>query len=390
VAERILLFSANLPPYGGTAAWVRLWLENMPVGAETDFLFAPRPGARESVISRLRPHELKKSHMMEVSTRHLRNGYLVRVKAALALLRLLLGGQYDLVFPLLNDSEILAYGTVLLARLISGRRVGLVVRCAGYPLPWRRVGSFRGRVLSFLLRRVYGYASQVVAINQAVKSYLKELFDVPDGRIVVSPISVPCSGDGALKERPEGAFQFAIMSRLEPEKGVGDVVEAFARLVREGADAQLHLYGTGSMLKALKEQAMEFGLDGRVFFHGWVENPMAVLAGTDCLILASASEGTPRSILEAGCVGTPTIATDVGGVGEIITHSENGWLFDYGDVHALTVLMREISTMDKERFLDVRRAIKAKIIEDFSLVAETARIARTLRQALSQLCQPLG
>ena len=382
MAERILLFSASLPPQGGTLSWTSLWLKNMPAGAETDFLFAPQPGAREQVASRLRPDELKKIRVIEVPTGSLRNGYVIRVKSFLVLLRLLLSGEYALVFPLHNDSNILGYWAVRFVNMIKRRRVGLVLRCAGYPLPWRRVGTLRGWVLSILLRRVYAYAGQVIAINQEVKGQLKKLFHVSDNRIVVCPISVPCPCDEALPQRPGGPFRFAVMSRLEPEKGVSHVIEAFIRLVRDGVDAQLHIHGTGSSMEVLEKQARESHLEGRIFFHGWVEEPMAVLAGMECLVLASASEGTPRSILEAGCVGTPTIATDVGGVAEIITHGENGWLFDYGDVDALTDLMRAAVTMDGECFFAMRRAIKAKIIEDFSVASETARVAQVLRQAL--------
>lgn len=371
-----------MSPYGGTVIWTRLWLDNIPIGVEMDFLFAPRVGLCEEVTSRLCIDGLKKCRVIEVPTRHLKSNLMVRITSTLALIRLLSRGEYALVLPLLNDSNLLAFVALRIVRLFWRQKVKLVIRLAGYPLPARRVDSLRGQILCRLLRPVYHSASLVIAINREVKIQIQEMFGLPDERIIVSPISVPCSGDEVLTEREARPFRFTVLARLEPEKGVAHVIEAFNHLAEEGVDAELHIYGNGSSMGALKQQVIELGLELRAFFHGWAKNPMAVLTRSDCLVLASISEGTPRSILEAGCVGVPSIATNVGGVSEIITHGKSGWIFDYGDIEALSDLMRLAATMKVEYLTSLRREIKAKINDEFNLSAEIQRVGDALEKVM--------
>jgi glycosyltransferase involved in cell wall biosynthesis len=101
----------------------------------------------------------------------------------------------------------------------------------------------------------------------------------------------------------------------------------------------LVIYGDGPQETELRALVAHLGLSDRVDFAGWTESPLDAVLDIDCLLLPSFSEGTPRSILEAASVGVPAIATRVGGIPDIVSDGESGWLVPAGDVESLLSVM---------------------------------------------------
>jgi glycosyltransferase involved in cell wall biosynthesis len=79
-----------------------------------------------------------------------------------------------------------------------------------------------------------------------------------------------------------------------------------------------------------------------VTFCGYQSNVPVVLAATNILLLPSHREGLPLAIVEAMLSQVPVIAASVGGIPEIITHGQNGLLFEAGDIRTLATLIREL------------------------------------------------
>ncbi|MBI5523941.1 MAG: glycosyltransferase [Desulfarculus sp.] len=145
--------------------------------------------------------------------------------------------------------------------------------------------------------------------------------------IDLEPFSDPAPGRAALRAElglGQGDFLIGAVGRVAPVKNYGLLLEAAAELGRQRPDlaagARWALIGGGppGEVAALKEQARELGLEGRVLFLGSRPDPQVFMAGLDALMLTSVNEGTPMVILEAGACGAPVVATAVGGVPDLL------------------------------------------------------------------------
>ena len=116
------------------------------------------------------------------------------------------------------------------------------------------------------------------------------------------------------------------VGNLHEHKGQRLVVDALARLRSQHPGAQLLVVGEGPDLAVLKQQAVALGLADAVRFVGVVPNAELArwYSAADVLILASSREGWPNVLLEAMACGTPVVASDVGGVREMVHGSAAG------------------------------------------------------------------
>jgi len=132
-----------------------------------------------------------------------------------------------------------------------------------------------------------------------------------------------------------------IAARPERNKGHTTAVRAVARLKRAGYDPVLWVPGTpgvgadGSHIGELQRLAAESGVEGNMFFLGWIGNMAALIRECDIAILPSRTEGLPRAVLEAMVVGKPVVATPVGGTCDCITDGRTGFLVPVDDDAAL-------------------------------------------------------
>lgn len=112
---------------------------------------------------------------------------------------------------------------------------------------------------------------------------------------------------------------------LVPVKGLDVLLDALARMVKAHADVHLYLLGGGASRADLEAQTMKLGLVDNVHFVGSV--PQAALPdwyrAADVTVLASRSEGVPNVLRESLACGTPFVATNVGGVHELVKGTQN-------------------------------------------------------------------
>jgi L-malate glycosyltransferase len=126
------------------------------------------------------------------------------------------------------------------------------------------------------------------------------------------------------------------LSNFRPVKRIRDVVEVFARVARE-VPARLMLIGDGPDRSVAEYLAREHNIQDRVHFIGKQDNVNELLPLADLMLMPSEMESFGLAALEAMACGVPTIATDVGGVPELIDDGRNGLLFGVGDVDSMAV-----------------------------------------------------
>jgi glycosyltransferase involved in cell wall biosynthesis len=126
-----------------------------------------------------------------------------------------------------------------------------------------------------------------------------------------------------------------IVGRLVPIKDHPLLFEAVALLEPHGPPAHLVVVGDGEERVRLEALAGQLGLSHRVHFLGWRSDLETILPELTMVICASKNEGTPVALIEAMAAGVPVLSTDVGGVADLVTHGETGWLVRAGDPPAL-------------------------------------------------------
>lgn len=129
------------------------------------------------------------------------------------------------------------------------------------------------------------------------------------------------------------------VGNLNSAKGYSFLLRSFAKFVESHPDTILLIVGDGPQKNKLIQQTRLSGLQDSVKFIGYDPRAREIIANLDILVLPSKSESFGRVLLEAMQVGTPVIATNRGGIPEVINNGFNGMLVDYDDESGLVKAM---------------------------------------------------
>jgi glycosyltransferase involved in cell wall biosynthesis len=195
------------------------------------------------------------------------------------------------------------------------------------------------RLLGQVALRVLRRADRVRATGPSLARALEEA-GVDPARIVHVPYRVrteffdPARVDrSAARERFGFGDAFVVVSvgRFVKQKGYGDLVHAFAGVVREHPDSLLVLAGGGPLGAAYRRTIAELELDDSVRLQGWIsrEEQRELLGAADVYTqpsVAGEGEWMPRAVLEAMAMELPVVASRVGGMGDVVRDTANGLL----------------------------------------------------------------
>lgn len=121
-------------------------------------------------------------------------------------------------------------------------------------------------------------------------------------------------------------YRIVIVGRLTAVKNHGMLLDAIQKLKQRGQEDQFHFYvvGDGELKESLLDKVSKLALEKSVSFMGWQQNMPAVYALMDAVVLTSLNEGTPVALIEAMASGKPVVATEVGGVPDILGQVQSG------------------------------------------------------------------
>lgn len=175
------------------------------------------------------------------------------------------------------------------------------------------------------------------------------------------------------------------VARLYPEKAQQALLELFARIHRRAPRTVLWILGTGPLEGELREKCAELRLGESVRFFGFVEDLPAVLELADAQVHPSHAEGIPLAICSGMAAGLPIVASDVGGMSEVIEHDRRGLLVppagEPGFPEAFVAATFSL-VQDPERRARLGAAARRFIEQDYSLETAVSVLGRTYRDLL--------
>lgn len=178
-----------------------------------------------------------------------------------------------------------------------------------------------------------------------------------------------------------------IIGRLEPEKGSGDIINAASRVKKYIKNVKFVFIG-GSGIKdkdyiaELNLLAKKLGVDDMFIFAGFRSNIPEILHDLDLLVLPSWNvyEALPNILLESMASGVLTLATDVGGVSEIIDDSETGFLAEAKNPDKLADIIVKALQINSQTREQIISSAEKKIREIFSLDKQILKIEELYRK----------
>ena len=191
-------------------------------------------------------------------------------------------------------------------------------------------------VISFAINQ----SDAVTAVSSSLRSDTYKLFGINRDIEVIPNFICPKHfvNLGSAHNRSEFAREDEALvchvSNFRPVKRVEDVIRTFA-LVAEKRPARLLRVGDGPDRPAAERLAREMDIADRITFLGKLKNPLEALAIADLFLLPSESESFGLAALEALACGVPVVATEAGGLPEVIRHGVSGMMAPVGDVERM-------------------------------------------------------
>jgi glycosyltransferase involved in cell wall biosynthesis len=234
-------------------------------------------------------------------------------------------------------------GTVgrVAALLAGSRRPPIIVHTFHGHVLRGYFGRVRSLFFRLLERRLAVGTTALIAVSPQVRDDLVALGVAPRERFVVIRLGIELDErvtpeqNGRVESRrylgiPGDRFAVGWIGRMTAVKRTDDVLIAFKSLRDRGVDAVLCMVGDGPDRFPLEQRAHDLGVARDTVFLGYQEDVAPFYAAFDALVLPSANEGTPVSVIEALAAELPVVATRVGGVPDVVRDGEDGFLVEAG------------------------------------------------------------
>lgn len=161
------------------------------------------------------------------------------------------------------------------------------------------------------------------------------------------------------------------------------LLKAFAHFVERHPDALLMIVGDGPMRDVLAQEARALRINNRVLFAGFQKRVTDIIAGLDVSLIYTAHDSFSRVVLETMQARTPLVATDAGGIREVVQHEHNGLLIDYGNEKGFTKALERLLSDQQLRSRLVENGYRT-IQERFSIEHYASEIEQIYMEVLEE------
>jgi glycosyltransferase involved in cell wall biosynthesis len=247
-------------------------------------------------------------------------------------------------------------------------------------------------------RALARHTTRLIAVGPQVRDDLVELGVAPAEQFSVIRLGIDLESRVPTQDRraefrklfgiPEERFVVGWIGRMTAIKRVPDILSSFKLLRDRGVDATLCLVGDGPDREQAELQAKELGVARHVISLGYQRDVSPYYALFDAFVLPSANEGTPVVAIEALAARRPVVATRVGGVPDVVTEGEDGFLVDVGDVNAIADALERLA-----RDPELRRSFgeqgRERVVPRYRVERLVDDIDELYRELLTQKGLPL-
>jgi glycosyltransferase involved in cell wall biosynthesis len=229
---------------------------------------------------------------------------------------------------------------------------------------WIRINGHRLK-----MRYTSRFFEQFFGCSKIVADQHKTFYRLPDNKVSVHYLGIN-RDDNASREKIHSIPIITCTAFHSPVKGVDVLLEALALLKSRGVPFRFIQIGGGSSelngedTAELKKQCDSLGLTEHVHWTGVINNVRDYLRNTDIYCQPSRSEAIPLSIAEAMQYGIPVVATNVGGVSELVRDGENGFLLVPDDPQALADKLQLLIESREQR--ELMGALSKNILNDLN------------------------
>ena len=230
-----------------------------------------------------------------------------------------------------------------MAAMITGK--ALVSTLHSWYASEHKSNSWRGMFYSYLEKFTNLRLSLYITVAKTIKEVLLELgFQSYRVELIYNAVSIDSAAipeyDKELQKQfgiTDNSVIFTAVGRLVPVKGYSELIRAFREAVFQYPDAYCLIAGDGELREELNEIIQENELQNNVYLLGFCDHAtvLSIIKSSDVFVMPSKSEGTPIALLEAAALGKAIIASDVGGIPELVTNEEHALLLPSGNHEAL-------------------------------------------------------
>jgi len=249
------------------------------------------------------------------------------------------------------------------------------------------------RVFLAIERRLAAVTTKILTVSEGQRRALLRLRIGSPESVVVMPLGLELDGllrsdrrRGEIRRRLGASAEaplIGVIARLVTIKDLSTFLKAASALHRSRPDVRFLIVGDGELRSRLEQEAHALGLDESAHFLGWQRDLEPIYADLDLVALSSLNEGTPVSLIEGMASGLPVVATEVGGVPDLVEHGKTGLLVPPNDSEALSTAM-ETLLGDPERRREMGRLGREAVYPKYSdaaLVDRMDRLYASLLQA---------
>lgn len=239
-----------------------------------------------------------------------------------------------------------AHGWGSVAYWLSGRRCPLVVAV--------RNAVPRRRLMALVYRVLMTYTDVITCNTRRTRQDL-----LAHGVCAQNVVYIPNGIDAGVYDlsacpkrlkrdwgMPPGKTVIGTVGRVVAQKNPMMFVDMACELARSHADVHFVMVGDGDLRRQVEDAIARYGLQAVFTLVPTQHDIAAWLNVFDVFVLASAWEGLPNAVMEAMCARVPVVATAVGGVPELLSHGESGWLVEPDDT---TGLVRRVASLLADR-----------------------------------------
>lgn len=244
-----------------------------------------------------------------------------------------------------------------------------------------------------VMRVVYSrLADGIIAISESSGRKLRGFPFMPVKKVRVihngiPPIRINMSRRDILAriglEVIPGDILVASLSHFRREKGVDIAIRAIAEPTCRALPVKLVLVGSGPLESELRELCDRLGVKDRVIFAGFRSDAADILSACDIFVLSSHEEGLPITLLEAAALGKASIASNVGGVPEVLDSGVSGFLVAAGDAPALSEAIARLA-VDESLRIAWGRKLNENYRERFSVDSMIRHTMNYYREVMNE------